>query len=199
MSMKWLFLGLGASLAVAGIVGSIAAVRSLIAENHSDDIDGGVVKRYWNDAPKTIESTEIVKFHCESSLFAVCDVEELGNCVYTLDAEVRDGDVCVSYEWYDRLGKGERGSYTADADFMACLHQIITEYNLAQHNGYYHSVSGLPDMYGDILNVDYASGETIRVYDNQSGFLPFDAIKALVARFIPQDKSKTESYAKEET
>ena len=57
--MKWSFIGLGAVFAAA-IAGGIAALCRKRPEKSNDDIDGGVVKRYYADVPKVIESSEIV-------------------------------------------------------------------------------------------------------------------------------------------
>ena len=181
--MKWIFIGLGTVFVAAAIVGGIAAVYHKRSDQTSDDMDGGVVKRYWADAPKVIESAEIITFHGEISLFAVCDADDLGHRVYTLDAALRDGKVLVKYDWYERNGGSDKAEYTADADFMMCLQEIVTAYDFAAHNGYYHTVSGLPDMYGESLDIVYASGECITVHDNQSGFLPIEAVRALITLF----------------
>ena len=75
---------------------------------------------------------------------------------------------------------------------MARLQEIVSAYDFAQYNGYYHSVSGLPDMYGETLDVVYASGERLHVYDNQSGFLPYEAIIELVMLFGAATKTDAE-------
>ena len=179
--MKWLFIGLGCAL--AAVSGGVWAVRRRRPEKNTDHIDGGVVKRYWADAPKVIESQEIVRFHCEISLIAACDVDEIGHRVYKLDAAVKDGEVLVKYDWRERGGKSHKAEYKTDADFMVRLQEIAALHNFAQHNGYYHTVSGLPDMYGEILDIVYASGERIAVHDNQSGFLPLEAERELIMLF----------------
>ena len=181
--MKWLFIGLGCALAVCAVSGGIRAVYKKSADKSTAPIDGGVVKRYWADAPKVIESNEIVSFHCEISLIAAADASDIGYRVYNLDAELKNGEVSVTYDWYDRSGNRDSAGYQAAADFMARLQKIVYEYDFAQHNGYYHTVSGLPGMYGESLTVIYASGERIYVHDNQSGFLPYEAEKALVNLF----------------
>lgn len=180
--MKWLFIGLGTAFAVAVAAGGIATICRR-PSHKNDDMDGGVVKRYWADAPKVIDSTEIVTFHCKISLLAVCDVDDLGHRVYTLDAALRDGEVLVKYDWYERNGGSDKAEYTSDADFMVRLQEIVATYNFAQHNGYYHTVSGLPAMYGESLDIVYDSGERITVHDNQSGFLPQEATRALIMLF----------------
>ena len=63
--MKWLFIGLVAVFAAAIVGGGIAALCRRRPNIETDDIDGGVVKRYWADVPKVIKSTEIVTFHFE--------------------------------------------------------------------------------------------------------------------------------------
>ncbi len=181
--MKWLLVGLGAVLAASLIAGGLWAVCRKRPEKNNDDIDGGVVKRYWTDAPKVIKSDEIVRFQCELSLIAACEADDLGYRVYNLDAELKDGEVIVKYDWYERGGDRDKNEYKTDVSFMARLQEIVSEYNFAQQNGYYHSVSGLPDMYGGRLYILYASDECIDVYDNQSGFLPYEAEKALINLF----------------
>lgn len=181
--VKWLFIGLGCIFAAAAVGGGIRAVQKKDFEKNTDPIDGGVVKRYWADAPKVIESQEIVSFHCEISLLAACDADEIGHRVYKLDAAVKDGEVLVKYDWRDRSGESDKAEYKADADFMVRLQEIVKAYDFARHNGYYHTVSGLPDMYGETLDIAYAGGERIYVHDNQSSFLPYEAEKALVFLF----------------
>ena len=181
--MKWLFAGLGIALMVTAIAGGIAAVCRRTSEENTDHIDGGVVSQEHADVPKVIESTEIVEFHAVISLFSAVDAEELGYRVYKLDAVLQDGEVIVRYDWYDRQGESDRAEYKAETDFMVRLQEIAAAYNFAQYNGYYHSVSGLPDMYGEILDIVYASGERIYVHDNQSGFLSYEAEKDLILLF----------------
>jgi len=189
--MKWTLIGLGAALAAAAAAVGIAAARQKTAKQNRDSVDGGVVKRCWADAPKVIESTEIVTFHSEISLLAACDTGELGNRVYRLDAAREEDGVRVSFSWYDRHGGSDRGEYTADADFMVRLQEIAASHDFARHNGYYHTVSGLPAMYGESLHIVYASGERIDVHDNQSGFLSLDAEKALILLFGAATKPET--------
>ena len=190
--MKWLYFSLGAALAVTAIAGGILAFSRHCREQDSDDIDGGVVKRYWSDAPKVIASNEITEFHSVISLISAYHADEVGHRVYRLDAVIENGEVLVRYDWYDRQGDSDKAEYKTDADFMARLQEIVSAYDFAQYNGYYHSVSGLPDMYGETLDVVYASGERLHVYDNQSGFLPYEAIIELVMLFGAATKTDAE-------
>ena len=191
--MKWLYIGLGTALAVTMIAGGISVFRRRVSEPDHEDIDGGVVKRYWSDAPKVITSNEICEFHCELSLIAAFEAEEIGHRVYKLDAVSKDNEVIVMYDWRDRYGESDHAQYRANADFMVRLQEIAAAYDFAQYNGYYHSVSGLPDMYGETLDVVYASGERIHVHDNQSRFLPYEAEKELVMLFGAATKIENES------
>ena len=185
--MKWLFTGLGIALALTAIAGGIAVLCRRTTVSDTDDIDGGVVRQEQADVPKVIESTEIVEFHAEISLTTLCDVDEqihrVHRGVYKLDAVLENGEVLVKYDWHDHLGRGEKTEYKADADFMDRLQEIVTAYNFAQHNGYFYKVSGLPDMYGELLDVVYASGEQIYAYDNQGGFLSYEADEELILLF----------------
>ena len=185
--MKWLFAGLGAALTLTAMAAGITALCRRSPEENTDHIDGGVIKQVQADVPKVIESTEIVEFHAEISLTTVYDADEqthrVHKGVYKLDAVLKNGEVLVKYDWYDHQGSGDKAEYKAEADFLVRLQEIAAAYNFAGHNGYYYKVSGLPDMYGEFLNIIYASGEQIYAYDNQSGFLPYEAAEELILLF----------------
>ena len=149
---------------------------------NTDHIDGGV-KTYnrGEDSPKVIESTEIINFEFEVSLYSiVLEESELVGKNYKLSAALKDGTVKSKIKWHDRAGVGEEHDFTADTLFMTNLQKIVSKYNFAQYNGYISKVSGLPDMYGAKLDINYASGEGIYAHDNQECFIPLDAIKELV-------------------
>ncbi len=157
-----------------------------LSRRNTDDIDGGV-KTYnsGEDSPKVIESTEIISFEFEVSLYNIV-VEEESELVgrnYKLSAVLEDGVVKSKIKWRDRAGAGEEHDFTADASFMKNLQTIVEKYNFAQYNGYISKVSGLPDMYGAKIDIKYASGESIYAYDNQDCFISIDAIKELVKIF----------------
>lgn len=152
----------------------------------TDHIDGGV-KTYnsGEDSPKVIESTEIISFEFEVSLYNIVLEEdsELVGRNYKLSAVLEDGAVKSKIKWRDRTGYGEEHDFTADTSFMTSLQEIVSKYNFAQYNGYISKVSGLPDMYGAKLDINYASGESIYAHDNQDCFIPFEAIEELVRIF----------------
>ena len=159
---------------------------------NTDDIDGGVVtNNSGDDSPKVIESTEIISYDCEFSFIsAVFDEEnELAGKVYKLSAVLEDNTVKAKIDWHGRDGKGEITEFETDSSFMAKLQEIVKKYDLAKHNGYTHHVSGLPDMYGEQIDIKYASGESIYAHDNQDGFLPMDAMVELIELFGEESKN----------
>ena len=156
---------------------------------NTDHIDGGV-KTYnsGEDSPKVIESTEIISFDFEVSLYTIVleEESELIGRNYKLSAVLEDGAVKSKIKWRDRAGGGEEHDFSADASFMTSLQEIVSKYNFAKYNGYVSKVSGLPDMYGAKIDINYASGENIYAYNNQDEFVPFEAIGELVELFEMQ-------------
>ena len=162
-----------------------------LSRRNTDHIDGGV-KTYnsGEDSPKVIESTEIISFEFEVSLYNIVleEESELVGRNYKLSAVLEDGAVKFKIKWRDRAGAGEEGDFTADISFMTSLQELVSKYNFAQYNGYISKVSGLPDMYGAKIDIAYASGESIYAYDNQDCFIPFEAIEELVEIFEEAEK-----------
>ncbi|MBQ4353965.1 MAG: hypothetical protein IJC71_03630 [Clostridia bacterium] len=178
--MKWIFCGAGVVLLAALILAGCSRLRG--NANH-EDVDGGVVThRDGTDAPKVIESTEISKFRCTISLLSKQSPGKFGHRVYKLEAFRKDGEVHCTYDWYGR-GESEKTVFETDTSFLDTIEKLVFEYGLAKHNGFYHSVSGLPDMYGDVLDITYASGEEIYASDNQSSFLTAPVRYTLITLF----------------
>ena len=136
-----------------------------------------------HDAPKTIESTQIVSFRCGFSCLTM-DKEEtrLAGQAYHLEAALKDGAVRGIY----RLSGGEETLFRASHSFMSALQAVAAEHDLVQHNGLSIQVSGLPEDCGAALSVTYASGESIHAADNQDCFLSIAAMEALEALFYSQ-------------
>lgn len=179
--MKWLFWGIGIVCAVVGIV---AAVKPSKDTRPTDNIDGGVRKyNSGEDAPKTVESTEITEFHCTVSLYADPEPGELESGVYIFSAVVKEGMTGCSLKWHNRTGNGDDRTFEADPSFMTKLQEIVSTYDFARHNGYLYKISGLPDMYGASIDIVYASGESIYAYNNQDNFLSRSAIKEIFDLF----------------
>lgn len=122
-----------------------------------------VHRKRWNHA-------RLLIFHFFSTETWVDD-EYFNQGTYHLNAKKDGQTVHVKYDFRTRYGEGEKFEFDADAEFLEMLDEIVKRYNLAQHNGYSYHVSGLPDMCGEELCIDYASGEYISASDNQNGFI----------------------------
>jgi len=168
------------------ITTGICGCRANTPENVEED---GGVNNYdsGKDAPKTVISTEIESFECELSFVSAFTEEqsELEGRVYTLIAFFENGNVKCKIEWYDRYGESGKNEFVSDNSFMISLQNIVSDYELAKFNGYSKRVNGLPDMYGALLNIEYASGESIYAYDNEENFVPSDAANKLIKLFCP--------------
>ncbi|MBQ8249333.1 MAG: hypothetical protein IJY93_05555 [Clostridia bacterium] len=183
--MKWLLCGAGVVL-LAGLL--LVGYKKMNTKS-TDDVDGGVVKHQsGDDSPKVIESAEITEFHCEFSLLAAAEPEELENRIYKLDALYKGETVHCTYKRYGRGAPAESFEFEADAAFLESLQEIVSRHDLASHNGYVHTVSGLPDMYGALIDIRYASGESIYAHNNQDCFMTMESMGELNKLFMSQGK-----------
>lgn len=148
----------------------------------TEELDGGVINRTNSKAPKTINCTALVDFYCDFSVVDQIDEDYGGNTSFYLSAKRADGVTKGSYQ----ASAGKRINFTAPADFMDKLQSIISEYELAYHNGINVHVNGLPDMYGAELMALYESGESIFAANNQDNFLPNGAARGFIALFESQ-------------
>ncbi len=160
-------------------------IKKLFTKNNqtsTDDIDGGVRKRCDCNAPKIISCTKIAVFECVFSTLSLIDDEEPERSVFTLKARVENGIVSASYK-----SRNEEFAFSASLFFMDELQSVISEYNFAQFNGITYHVSGLPDMFGATVSVEYESGERIYSANNQDCFITSEAIKKLLKLFKKQN------------
>lgn len=67
--------------------------------------------------------------------------------------------------------------------FLKTLQDIVSKDNISHNNGYTLEVSGLPEGYGDRINIKYDSGENIYKYSNQSFTISEIAIKDIYEAF----------------
>ena len=153
----------------------------------TDDIDGGVQHSVDTDAPKTIISTQIISFHCEfSTTDLMMDSSPIAGRYHTLHAESGGAN-------YEARGGGtvyNEREFTPDEAFFDALQKIVAKYDFAQYNGQYYTVSGLPPDHGAKLNIQYVSGESIQCSNNQSCFIPLEAMEELVDLFYPTHQEK---------
>lgn len=174
--MKWYVL-LTAVVSLSFLTGCLGLFHT-----DTEVIDGGTRHYVDEEAPKTIQSTKIVSFSCE---FTATDIpmneSPIAGRYYTLYAAEYGGS-------FESRGGGEvfgQREFTPDADFFDALQQIVSQYDFAQFNGQHYTVSGLPPDHGAKLEIRYDSGESIRASDNQSCFIPLEAMEELVELFYP--------------
>lgn len=139
------------------------------------------------DAPKAIESTEITSFACYFSAAPYEETDtELEYDFYRFSATLNENRVSGNYRATSRYQDQVQEEFETDAAFMEALQKIVSKHNLAENNGHYVEVKGLPDMYGAELEVAYASGESISAYDNEGSFLSIAAMEAIEELFRGQ-------------
>ena len=158
--------------------------RDRIYEGPSVEIDGGTRIRHDTDAPKVIESRELTRFSCRFSALSLMEEDtQLLRGVYDFSASRgEDGVSCTVDCNNPKVLGGERREVRTE-EFLAELEQLVREHNVAQYNGSYYKVSGLPDFYGAWVDAEYASGETLYCYNNQDPFLPAEMIRELCRLF----------------
>ena len=143
-------------------------------------VDGGATDRSDPDAPKTIESKQIIAFDCRFSTMDAAEPGALGNHIYALQAKLENGAVKGTYQVVDT---GEERAFRAGHTFLNEVQGLAEAYDLAQYNGHDYTVAGLPGEYGARLEVRYASRESIVAYDNQDNFLSWGAMNELLKLF----------------
>lgn len=174
--MKRLVWLLPAVLAVAAILLSVHMKRrdSRIEE------DGGTRNYVDTNAPKVIHSTEITRFHCE---FSTVDRMQGDTPIAGYFITLHAGEDGGCYILSQRNDADIEGRFTPGEAFFRQLQQLVSKYDFAQYNGRYYTVGGLPPGFGMKLEIQYASGETIGASNNQSCFLPLEAMEELVSLF----------------
>lgn len=158
--------------------------RDRIYEGPSVEIDGGTRIRHDTDAPKVIESRELTRFSCRFSALSLMEEDtQLLRGVYDFSASRgEDGVSCTVGCNNPAVLDGERREIRSQELFEE-LESLLRKYNVAQYNGSYYKVSGLPDFYGALVDAEYASGETLYCYNNQDPFLPVAFVQELCRLF----------------
>ena len=164
-------------------------LKALFGKTCTPPEDGGVNKRINRDAPKSIVSESIISFTCAFSTVAIADDIPIEHGVYTLSARLKDGAVRGEYKMRTRTGEGEQFLFRDSHRFLSEVQKTVRAYNFAKFNGEEYSVSGLPDLYGAKIHIVYASGERIDASNNQSNFLPVEALTELVKLFLMHKKT----------
>lgn len=175
--MKWFILALTAT----GIL--LLTRRPRSSRQDTEDIDGGQTHYVNENAPKAVKSDEITCFSCKCSTTDIpINDSPVAGRYFTLYAGESQG----SFEARAGGRVYAKRSFVPDAAFFTQLQQIVAEYDLAQYNGEFYTVAGLPPDLGAKLNIRYASEEQISASDNQNCFLPLEAVEKLVNLFHPK-------------
>ena len=176
--------------AVAAVCAVLLVIAPLLISgcarsvSDTETVDGGVIHHVDMDAPKTVKSTEIRSFSCSFSATDLSVTQSpIAGRYYTLYAA--EGQ--ASYEAISGSSIRAERKFAPDGAFFKALQQIVAKYDLAQYNGQFYTVSGLPPHLGAKLDITYASGESIQCSNNQSCFIPLEAMEELVALFYPED------------
>lgn len=156
--------------------------RERIYESPSAEIDGGTRIRRDEEAPREIESTELVRFSTVFSTVSFMGEDGLPEGFFTLSAERIDGGVGYSASVRGGISLEIREE-TSSLSLLRELEALIRMENIAAHNGSFYKVSGLADFYGSELNAEYASGEMIYCYNNQDPFLSINFMRSLIRLF----------------
>jgi len=169
------------------ILAMISLVIIFTVKNTDDSSarGGGKTDNTDPNAPKVINSSEMLSFSCAFSTAERLKTETLGRYYFTLEAVLRNGTVTGSYQRIVKSSPDETvsGSFEADAAFMAELQAVVAEGDLAKYNGLSIRVGGLPPRLGCSLHITYASGEEINAQNNQTNFLALEEMTALEALF----------------
>lgn len=161
--------------------------KTQIVDKQTEEVveeDGGYDSYSGPDKLTNIVSEEIVSFECEFSTISFMETDTwMENAYYRLKAVLNDNTVKGTYICSSRTESLIETEFETDLTFMEQLQEIVKEHNLAGMNGLSINVSGLPEMYGACLDVQYASGESIWARDNQDNFLTIACMESLAELF----------------
>lgn len=177
---KLIFLAVGLVLILALLTSCVG--KEVIKKEvfKKEDMPGGLRDRSW-DAPKTIQSKEILRFECE---FSFNERQEEGYFYFIAGIEAGDRTALCRMAGYDGFTETLALEFETPLDALKDLQMLADQHQLARYNGIDRHTSGLPDRYGSRLLIDYASGERVYAYDNSSRFIDHRAQKAIHDRFL---------------
>lgn len=160
------FGGLGACTAPSGsgesASVSISESGSSMLFSSEEPLCGGTTDRTDWDAPKTIESKDIVQYRASFYLVGEWSPGR-GDEQYVFEVLPDANGTPMASEQTSGI------SYPADAELLGALQSIIDDDSLAAENGVYRVTAGLPPEFQFCeLNVSYASGETLAFTTNNN-------------------------------
>ena len=181
LTMEWILVLLLLA-AAAALAAGCAANRPVSGPDTEpeDPGDGYTVDRSDPNAPKAIESKQVIAIDCWFSTMDAAEPGALGNHIYQLSAKLVNGAVKGSFAVLDT---DEARSFRKSHSFLNQIFELADRYEIAQLNGHSVEAKGLPEDYGVDLDIQYASGEHILVYDNQENVLPYNFLNEALLLF----------------
>ena len=159
----------------------------IVIREPEPDVCGGNTATLDRSAPKTITSREMTLFEASCALYGEAEGSKGGrlNRISAFAAPDGEGTFALldeSYEDQERSGNDVSWAWIK-GDIFAELCDIAEEYGFAKNNGFSSFTNGLPDNFGGVINVKYASGERIYVSDNQSPVISCEAATKIAKTF----------------
>ncbi len=134
---------------------------------------GGLSQHINNDAPKTIESRDMIFFSAQSSfrtLVSNCPIKEEYawiDFISVYAVKINDGSfLCLNAR--DAYERHESVWAFVKKDIFPKLADMVISARFAEKNGIYRFINGLPQNFGGEVHAGYASGEKLGFSDNQT-------------------------------
>ncbi len=147
-----------------------------------------VIDRSVEDAPKIIESHELVVFICTFTTDEIKGNTTVPAGTYQLEARLEsthNGDVVKGIyrfgDFNDMEGIG--ASFEASPEFMEELQRIVAKNDMAKENGRHLTTEGRPEDSGSSYYLEYEDGEYISAGDNANNFISIETMEALYRLF----------------
>ena len=163
---------------------------------------GGNTTTLNKKAPRTIESHEMVFFEVFSALNGEATGSKGQEISYISAFAAPDGEGTFVFleesEWFGRGAEREHSAAWVKGDIFPALADIAEKYGFVKNNGYSSHTAGLPDNFGGVINIKYASGEWIKVSDNQSAVISAEAATEIAKAFCEAMKGERLNIPKAE-
>jgi hypothetical protein len=153
---------------------------------------GGSTDSYDKDAPKTIQSNDMVFFDVTTKMpYRGVDPEHnrmmpdpIGYFSAFAVPAFKGSFVFLETSQYGRRGEARKQDWAyVKYDIFPALTGIVKEYGVAKGNGVYHKTHGLPENFGGDAHITFASGEEINFSDNQSPILGTEVSLRFIEEF----------------
>lgn len=188
--MKSLILG-----CLAGVLGLsmlCGCTKEDVRESTTEEV---VIDHSATDAPKSIESHDLVVFICEFTTDEIEGESKVPAGTYQLEARLestRDGDIVKGIyrfgDFNDMEGIG--ATFEAGPAFMEKLQMIVMKNDLAKENGRHLTTEGRPEDSGSSYYLEYADGEYISAGDNAENFIAQETMEELYELFYVESGVK---------